>query len=247
MLLRTLLLLLFTIVASVGATIYFGESFLVALGLLLVQLKLLWKKIVLLDGPVFLAWFKLQAGTFLRIELIKKWVMTTLVPLIVGKASLRRLSGFIRGYTASLKSTYDGLLRWYGNLGWFEKMLAAAIVVLATLALGVSTIGLWLVLFSVKIPLWLAALAATVGRMIWASVQKTVFNAAAFLQLRWLWAFLKRLLPVRLLRWKRRMEYRVARAVIRRRRLSLRQVAERKDSLPFRIGLMADYLLGRSK
>ena len=246
MLLRTFLLLLLAIAASVGATLYFGESIVVAFGVLLVQLKLLSKKVALLDFAVIWAWIKVQGGTFFRIELIKKWVMTTVVPLLVGKATLRRLAGFIRGYTSALRARYDALLDWYGDLGWIEKALAAAVVILATLALGVSTIGLWLVLFSVKIPLWLAAFAATMGRMIWASIQKTVFKTLAFLQLRWLWTFLRRLLPTRLLRLKRRLDYRIARAVIRRRRLSLRQVAERKDSLPFRIGLMADYLLGRS-
>ncbi len=247
MLLRTIFLLLLAIAASVGATIYFGESIVIAFGLLLVQLKLLSKKIALLDLPVFLAWLKLQAGTFFRIELIKKWIMTTLLPLLVGKATLRRFAGFIRGYTTALTDRYDALLDWYGDLGWVEKSLAAAIVILATLALGVSTIGLWLVLFSVKVPLWLAAFAATMGRMIWTSVQKTLFKTLAFLQLRWFWSFLRRLLPAGLLHWKRRLDYRIARAVIRRRRLSLRQVAAKKDSLPFRIGLMADYLIGRSE
>ncbi len=247
MFLRTFLLLLLAIAASVGATIYFGESFIVAFGLLLVKLKLLSKKIAVLDLPVILAWLKLQAGAFLRVELAKKWVMTTLIPLVVGKVTLRRIAEFISGYTRALSDRYDAVLRWYGDLGWVEKSLAAAIVILATLALGVSTVGLWLVLFSVKIPLWLVAVAATTGRMIWASVQKTVFKTLAFLQLRWLWSFLRRLLPAGLLRWKRKLDYRIARAVIRRRRMSLRRVAERKDSLPFRMGLMADYLLGRSE
>lgn len=247
MLFRTIILLLLAIAASVGATLYFGESVIVAFGLLLVQLKLLSKKIALVDLPVVLAWLKLQSGAFFRIELIKKWIMTTLVPLVIGKATLRRFAGFIRGYTSALKDRYDSLLNWYGNLNWIEKSLAAAIVILASLALGVSTVGLWVVLFSVKIPLWLIAAAATVGRMIWASIQKTVFKALAFLQMRWFWSLIRRLLPTRLLRWKHRLDYRIARAVIRRRRMSLRQLAEKKDSLPFRMGLMADYLLGRSK
>lgn len=239
--------MLLAIAASVGATIYFGESFIVAFGLLLVQIKLLSKKIALLEWPVIVAWLKLQAGTFLRIELIKNWFMTTLMPLLVGKATLRRLAGFIRGYTAALRARYNALLDWYGRLGWVEKSLSAAIIILATLALGVSTVGLWLVLFSVKIPLWLAAATASMVQMIWASIQKTVFKTIAFLQLRWLWAFLRKLLPAGILRRKRRLEYRIARAVIRRRRMSLRQVAERKDSLPFRMGLMVDYLMGRSE
>ena len=247
MLLRTVLLLVVMIAASVGATLYFGESVIVAFGLLLVQLKLLSKKVALLDVAAVLAWLKLHAGTFFRIELIKKWVMTTVVPLMVGKAALRRLAGFIRSYTAILTDRYEALLKWYGDLNWIEKTLAATVVIVATFALGVSTLGLWLVLFSVKIPLWLAAAAAALGRMVWVTVQKTVFKTLAFLQLRWLWAFLRKLLPARFLRWKHKLDYRIARAVIRRRRMSLRQVAERKDSLPFRIGLMADFLLGRTE
>lgn len=246
MLLRTVLLLFLAIAASVGATLYFGESVIVAFGLLLVQLKLLSKKVSLLEVPVILTWIKAQGSVFLRIELLKKWFMSTLVPLVVGKATLRRVARFVRGYSSALTDRYQALLNWYGDLGWVEKTLAAAIVVLATLALGVSSIGLWIVLFSVKIPLWLAALAATLGRMIWATLQKAVFKTIAFLQLRWFWAFVRRLLPARVLLWKRRLDYRIARAVIRRRRMSLRQVAARKDSLPFRMGLMVDYLFGRT-
>ena len=36
----------------------------------------------------------------------------------------------------------------------------------------------------------------------------------------------------------------MARAVIRRRRMTVRQLAERKDSMPFRLGLMVDFLTG---
>ena len=55
---------------------------------------------------------------------------------------------------------------------------------------------------------------------------------------------MRRLLPASWLEKKRRFDYRVARAVIRRRRLTVRQLAERKDSLPFRLGLLVDYLKG---
>lgn len=226
---------------------YFGEAVIVAFGLLLVQLKLLSKKITLMDLTMVWGWIKLQGGVFLRIELIKKWIMTTLVPLLVGKATLRRLASFIHGYSAALKARYARLLNWYAQLGWIEKSLAAAIVLFATVALGVSTIGLWLVLFSVKIPLWLAAFAATALQSLWAGVQKTLFKTLAFLQLRWLWVFLSKLLPQSLLQRKRRLDYRIARAVIRHRRLSLRQVTEKKDSLPFRMGLLIDYLRGHTE
>lgn len=72
------------------------------------------------------------------------------------------------------------------------------------------------------------------------------FKAVAFLQLAWLWRLVRRVLPESWLERKRRFDYRVARAVIRRRRMTIRQLADRKDSLPFRIGLLIDYFRGGS-
>ena len=105
-----------------------------------------------------------------------------------------------------------------------------------------TSLGLWLLLFSVKLPLWIAAVSAAFGRMVWVSVQKMVFKALAFLQLRWLWRLTSRILPESWLAWTRRYEFRLARKVVRRRRMTLRQLSERKDSLPFRLGIMVDYL-----
>jgi len=109
-----------------------------------------------------------------------------------------------------------------------------------------TSMGLWLVLFSVKLPLWIAAAAAAFWRMFWLSIQKMAFKALAFLQLKWLWRGLSRLLPATWLQRKRRFDYRVARAVIRRRRLTVKQLAEKKDSLPFRLGVLVEYLTGKS-
>ena len=133
---------------------------------------------------------------------------------------------------------------WYRKLHWGEKLLAALIILFATLALSVTSLGLWLILFSVKMPLWIAAVATAFGRMIWVSVQKMAFRAAAFLQLSLLWKGLRRVLPSSWLARKRRFDYRVARTVIRRRRMTLRQLEARKDSLPFRMGLLVEYLRG---
>lgn len=244
MFVRAFALLFGVIALSVAATMYFGHEVLVALGLILTQIKVIAKKIAMVELPTVLAWLKLQAAAFFKIELLKKWLMTTVVPLIVGNAVLRRIVRFLDGYRAAIRGQYRRLLRWYRRLHPAEKVLAALIILFATLALSVTSLGLWLILFSVKLPLWIAAATAALWRMTWLSVQKMAFKAVAFLQLKWLWRLVRQVLPASWLERKRRFDYRVARAVIRRRRMTIRQLAERKDSLPFRMGLMVDYLRG---
>lgn len=224
---------------------YFGTEVLIALGLILTQIKVLWKKLYLLDIPILVAWLKAQGAIFLRIELLKKWLMTTLLPLLLGKAVLRRIAGFLVRYRSAVRARYMRLLRWYRGLHPFEKVVAAIVILCATLALSVTSLGLWLILFSVKIPLWIAAVGTSLFRMIWTSTQKVVFRAVAFLQLKWLGRAIAWVLPASWLARKRRFEYRVARTVIKRRRMTLRQLEDRKDSLPFKMGLLVQYLTGK--
>ena len=241
---RAFALLFLAVSISVAATMYFGQDVLVALGLILTQAKLIFKKLSMTELPAVLQWIKSQGDAFLKVELLKKWFMTTLLPLVLGKALLRRIAGFLDRYRQSVRSRYMALLRWYRDLHPVEKVVGALIILSATLALSVTSIGLWLVLFSVKIPLWIAAVTAAFWRMTWLSIQKMTFKAIAFLQLRWLWRGVTRVLPERWLKWKRRVDYRMARAVIRRRRMTVRQLADRKDSLPFRLGIMVDFITG---
>ena len=245
MILRGLTLLIVAVGASVAATIYFGNEVLIALGLILTQIKVIWKKLFLLDLPVFLAWLKVQSAIFFRIELLKKWLMTTLLPLLLGRALLRRIARFLERYRSAVRRRYMRLLRWYRGLHPFEKIVAGVVILCATLALSVTSLGLWLILFSVKIPLWIVAVGTSLGRMIIVSVEKMVFRAVAFLQLKWLWRGIARILPASWLARKRRFEYRVARTVIKRRRMTLRQLEDRKDSLPFKMGLLVQYLTGK--
>ena len=244
MLLRALALLVAAISLSVAATIYFGADVLIALGLILTQLQLITKKLMLIKLPAVLAWMKAQAAVFFRIELLKKWIMTTLLPLLLGKAVLRRIAAYLGRYRRAVRFRYVRMLRWYRRLHPAEKVIAALIILFATVALSVTSLGLWLILFSVKLPLWIAAAATAFWRMTWVSVQKMVFKAVAFLQLKWLWRGMSRILPASWLERKRRFDYRVARTVIRRRRMTLRQLEYRKDSLPFRMGILVEYLRG---
>ena len=247
MFLRGFLLLVTFVSLSVAATMYFGNEVLIALGLILTQLKVLAKKLVGIELPAILAWLKLQGSAFFRIELLKRWVMTTVLPLLIGRAALRRIAAFTERYRRAVRLRYMRLLRWYRRLATWEKALAAAVILAATVALSVTSLGLWLILFSVKIPLWIVAVATALGRMLVTSVKKMAFRATAFLQLSLLWKGVKRFLPASWLARKRRFDYRVARTVIRRRRMTLKQLEDRKDSLPFRMGLLVEYLRGPSK
>lgn len=240
--LRAFVILGLVLDLSVAATLYFGRDVLIALGLIAVQIKLLAKKLALVEWPALLVWLKTQSQLFLRVELIKKYLTTTVIPLVMGRALVRRISAGLRVYIAAVKARQAALMNWFRGLTGIERVLAWAILLAATLGLSVSTLGLWLILFSVQLPLWLVAGAASLGRMLWASVSKSLFKMVAFLQLRWLWRGVRRLLPRRWLEAKRRWDYRVARAVIRRRRMTVRQLAVRKDRLPFRMGVLVEYL-----
>ena len=239
---RSLLILLVVAGTSLALTWYFGEAILLALGLILLQAKVFGQKLMAIQWPAVLAWLKLEATNFFRIELLKKWMMTSLLPLLVGKALLNRIEAWFARYREMLATQYDELLGWYDGLEWYEKTIAALIVLFATLALSVTSLGLWLILFSVKLPFWLLAAFSALGRMTWESVRRMVFKALAFLQLGWLWRILRRRLPPGWLERKRRFDYRVARAVVRKRRMTLKQLAEGQRGLSLRMAILRETL-----
>lgn len=242
MLIRALLLLGIFVALSAAATWAFGHEVLLALGLILTQLKIVLKKLVGVELPVVLVWLKTQATVFFRVELIKKWLMSSVVPLMLGKAILRRFQLVIRGYLEIVQKRYCRLLDWFNGLSPLERAVAWMVILFASLALSVTSLGLWLILFSVQLPLWLVAAGSAALRMTWSSLQKGVFKALAFLQLGWLWKGVKRLLPAKVLDRKRRAEFRIARAIVRRRHMTLKQLVDRKGRLPFKLGILAEYL-----
>ena len=245
MFVRALLILLVVAALSLGLTYYFGETVLLALGLILTQMKFIASKLAAIQWPAILVWLKTEAQSFLRIELLKKWLMTSVLPLLVGSAILRRIDRFFASYRDAVRARYDALLGWYAGLRWYEKTVAALILLFGLLGLTVSSLGLWLILFSVKLPLWILAALASVWQVTWASLRKMAFKALAFLQLTWAWRGLRRLLPKRYLERKRRLDFRVARAVVRRRRMTLRQLAEQKDTWRMRLAVRWARLRGR--
>lgn len=238
---RALFLLLLVAAASIALTYVFGAKVLLALGLILTQLKVLWAKLAAVELPAILVWLKTEARLFLRIELIKKYLMSSIMPMMLGSAIRRRIELFVARYKAAVTSRYQALMGWYGGLDPVVKILAALIVLFATLGASVSTLGLWLILFSVKLPFWLIAAGAALGRMFWASLTKTLFKTIAFLQLGWAWRLIRPRLPAAYLERKRRWDFRVARAVVRSRRLTLAQLHAQKDSLGMRLALIRAY------
>lgn len=231
MLARALLILVLVAALSIGLTWYFGETVLLALGLILVQIKLVAKKLTTIQWPSVLIWLKTEAQSFLQVELLKKWLMTSVIPLVLGSAILRRIDQFFDSYKTAVRAQYDGMLGWYAELRWYEKAVATLILLFALLGLTVSSLGLWLILFSVKLPLWILAALASLWQMTWVSMRKLAFKTVAFVQLSWAWRGLSRMLPKSYLERKRRLDFRVARMVVRQRRMTLRQLSERKDTL----------------
>ncbi|MEM0945997.1 MAG: hypothetical protein AAGK37_01220 [Pseudomonadota bacterium] len=230
MFLRAVVILVAVAAVSVGLTLYFGETVLVALGLILTQLKFVAKKLSAVQWPSVLIWLKSETQSFFQIELLKKWMMTSLMPLLIGSAVLRRIDRFIAGYTELVRRQYVALFDWYTGLQWYEKTVAALILLFTLLGLTVSSLGLWLILFSVKLPLWILAALASAWQITWASIRKMAFRTVAFLQLSWLWRELRRMLPQSYLDRKRRLDFRMARMVVKKRRMTLRQLASQKDS-----------------
>ena len=241
MFLRALALLILVIGASILLTWYFGADVLLALGLILTQLKVLGQKIVSVEVPAILVWLKTQTAAFFRVELLKKYFYSSIVPLLMGPAIKRRVEAFLTRYKDAVRARYDALITWYSALEWYEKTVAALIVLFAMLALSVSSLGLWLILFSVKLPFWVIAGFAAFGRMLWSSITKTAFKTIAFLQLSWLWRLIRPRLPAAYLDRKRRFDFRIARAVVRRRRMTLAQLQAGHRGLSLRLALMAAY------
>ena len=237
MLLRALLILAAVAAASVALTVYFSESVLLALGLILTQIKFVAKKLAAIEWPAILTWLKTEASAFFRIELLKKWFMTSLLPLLLGSALLRRIERFAASYKDAILANYAALIAWYGQLEWYEKAVATLILLFGLLGLTVSSLGLWLILFSIKLPFWIIAALSALGQMTWASIRKMAFKAVAFFQLAWAWRLIRRLLPTAYLERKRRLDFRVARMVVRQRRMTLRQLSAQKNSLSMRIAV----------
>ena len=230
MIYRTTALLIVLIAVSGALTYAIGEKVLVALGVVLIQLQILTKKLFVIEWAAIVLWLKTHTALFLRVELLKKWATTSVLPLFMGSVLRRRMSVWIDVLQFSIRSRYDAVLAWFDKLNSLEKTLAAFVLIAAIFALSVSSLGLWLVLFSIKMPLWIVAFFAAIAKSFGQSASKIVFRAVAFFQIGIFWGLMRRILPDSVLEKKHRFEFRIARAVVKRRRLTLRELVSRKET-----------------
>lgn len=245
MFVRALAILIIVIAASLLLTWHFGAEIVLALGVILTQAKLLWGKVLTFQLPSALTWFKSELATFFRIELIKKYVYSTFLPVLMGASLRRRIGLLMRRYMGAIKARFDALMAWYRALDWKIQVIATLIVISATLGLSVASIGLWLILFSVQLPFWLLAFLGATIRSVGQSMGKYAFKTVMFLQLGWLWQIMKRQLPPEYLERKRRFDFRLVRRVVRQRRMTLRQLEAGHKSLFLRLALLRAYIGAR--
>lgn len=237
---RALAILILVLTASLLLTWHFGADVLLALGLILTQIKLLWGKVLGLQLPTALIWLKSQFAPFFRVELIKKYIYSTLLPVALGAGIRRRVASLMARTKSAVTARFGAMMGWYRGLDWRLRIVATLIVITGTLGLSVAFAGLWLVLFSVQLPFWLLAILGTAARSIIQSTGKFAFKTVMFLQLGWLWRFLKRRLPPEYLERKRRFDFRLVRKVVRQRRMTWQQLEA--GGIALRLALLRAYV-----
>jgi len=242
MLLRALAILVLVLTASLLLTWQFGAEVLLALGLILTQIKVLWVKLLSIHPPAILVWLKNELALFFRIELIKKYFYSTMVPVLLGAGIRRRMAALIGRYTAAVRARFEAMMVWYQGLDWHVKLVATLIVLAGTLGLSVASIGLWLILFSVQLPFWLLAILGTALRSTLQSLGKYAFKTVMFLQLGWVWRLIKRRLPPEYIERKRRFDFRLVRRVVRQRRMTLKQLEAGHQTVALRWALLRAYV-----
>ncbi|WP_112323837.1 hypothetical protein [Oceanibium sediminis] len=242
---RAIALLLLVASASVALSLIFGAEVLAALGLMLTQAKVVLGKVAALSGATLVNWLKAQGINFARVELGKRWFMRSLLPMVIGAATQRRIAAFVKTYMAHVKLRYALMMDWYRSRPRAMRIVLILIAMFATLALAVTSMSLWLLLFSVQLPIWIIAGVSAFGAMIWQTLQKMLFRTLAFMQLYSLWGFLRRRVPRAYLQRVRRFNFRIARIVVRRRRMTVAQLHAQKDSLAMRWELAREYFRHR--
>jgi len=241
MLLRALAILVFIAGLCLGLSYWFGAEILAALGLAVQQAKILFARLATISAGGVASWLKAQGINFARVELGKRWFFKSILPLLIGAALQRRISITFRSFVRRVKFRYRTMQRWYKMQDRLMKIVLISIVVGATLALALSSMSLWLFVFSVQLPLWIIATIGAFWQVIWRSLQKLVFRTLAFMQLYRAWGLLRDRLPESYLRRVRRFNFRIARIVVKRRRMTVSQLHASKHSWGMRWALLQEY------
>ncbi|MEM8822427.1 MAG: hypothetical protein AAGB10_08580 [Pseudomonadota bacterium] len=241
MLARALALLCVLIGVSLGLSYWFGAEVLAALGLIFSQIKIVFARAMALSSNTLLIWLKAQGMNFARVEIAKRWLLKSLVPMLIGAVNQRRIATFVKAYTSYAKERFDRMMAAYQALPRPTRYVLILVAMSASLALALTTMSLWLLLFSVQLPMWILAGLAAFWQLIWQTLQKFIFRTLAFMQLFRAWGYLRDRVPPAYLQRLRRFNFRIAREVVKRRRLTVAQLHNQKDSVGMRWALLREY------
>ena len=241
MLLRALAILAFLAGVCLGLSYWFGAEILAAIGFMVQQAKIVIARLATVSAGGVATWLKAQGINFARVELGKRWFVKSILPLLIGAALQRRISIMFRSFLRRVKLRYRRMQRWYKAQDRVMRYVLIGIVVGATLALALTSMSLWLFIFSVQVPFWIIATLGAFWQVIWRSLQKALFRTLAFMQIYRAWGFVRNRLPESYLRRVRRFNFRIARIVVKRRRMTISQLHARKDSWGMRWALIREY------
>ena len=241
MFIRALAILAVLAGLTLGVSYYLGAEILAALGLIVSQIKIVAGKIAALSSRTVLVWLKAQGLNFARVELGKRWIVKVLIPMLIGASLQRRISLLVADFVAGFKLRVQRLNAVYQTWPMPVKITAMLAVLCAVLLLALSSMSLWLLIFSVQLPIWIMASVGSLGGILSRSLQKLLFRTVMFMQLHRLWGAVKRRLPQSYLDRKRRFDYKVARIVVRRRKMTVAQLHAQKDGWAMRWALIREY------
>ena len=241
MLIRALAILAIVAGFCVGFSYWFGAEILAAIGIIAQQLKIVFAKIATVSATGILTWLKAQGINFARVELGKRWFLKSILPLLIGAALQRRINIYFRSFLRRVKMRYRRMQRWYKAQDIAMKVVLIGLVVACTLALALTSMSLWLFIFSVQVPLWIIATLGAFWQVIWRSLQKMLFRTLAFMQLFRVWGMLRDRMPESYMRRLRRFNFRIARIVVKRRRMTVAQLHAQKDGWSMRWALLREY------
>ena len=241
MLIRALAILMSLIAVSMALSFYFGAEVLAALGAIIAQLKVVFGRVMALSSKTIFVWLRAQGINFARVELAKRWFFKSVIPLAIGAAAQRRITEIVGYLREGIRVRFDAMMARYRALPLSLRILLILIAMTATVAVTMTSLSLWLILFSVQVPVWILAGLGAVWQMLWQSVQKLVFRTLAFMQLFRLWGVLRDRVPPAYLQRLRRFNFRVARVVVKNRRLTVAQLHNQKHSWGMRWALLREY------
>lgn len=245
MLIRAIVLLVVVATVSIGLSWAFGAEVLAALGLVLAQIKIVLGKMAAVSSKALLTWLRVQGINFARVEIAKRWLLKSLVPMLIGAALQRRIMSLFKVFAGSVRTRFDALMTWYRSLHRSLRIIAILIACFATLGLAVTSMSLWLLLFSVQMPFWIIAGLAATSELVWRYVQKLVFRTIAFMKLYRVWGFVRNRLPEAYRQRLRRFNFRVARIVVKRRRMTVAQLTGQRDGIALRLAFLREYFRHR--